>query len=287
MIQGNEPIDKEIAANGLRFHYREWGDASAPPVLIFHGITGHSREWDPLSAALADEFHVVAVDQRGHGTSDWASTYAAGEMAQDILGIIEELGLDAVRVVGHSMGAVNSYLFAAEHVDRVERLAVVDVSPDTFTAESEGTVREFLDYAAASSFGDPEEALVDWQQNSPLATEEGLRLYVEPNLRQREDGRWVWRFDARGLVSFIEELPPAEEQWEALGKIACPVLIIRGAESEFFSEAAARRLEVALPNARTVEIAGAGHDVHIDQPQRVVDAVRGFLTAGRASLVGR
>ena len=114
MTRVDRAVDKFIAANGLRFHYRESGSPDAPPLLILHSITGATPwEWDPLAASLADRFCVLAVDQRGHGASTWAPSYAPDRMVQDIAAIVAGLGLGPVTIVGHSMGAINGYLYAA------------------------------------------------------------------------------------------------------------------------------------------------------------------------------
>lgn len=107
---------------------------------------------------LADRFHAIAVDQRGHGASEYAESYDPREMADDIGEIMVALGLKRAWLVGHSMGALNSYLYAAEHPEAVERLVIVDAGPDTFTPESEAMLRDELAHWGESVFGDPEEA---------------------------------------------------------------------------------------------------------------------------------
>lgn len=75
--------DGYVSVNGLRFHYREWGDPAAPDVLILHGLTGHAWEFDGIAEQLSAHFHVVSLNQRGHGDSDWASTYLIEDMIDD------------------------------------------------------------------------------------------------------------------------------------------------------------------------------------------------------------
>jgi len=278
MTDATDTIDAEITANGLQFHYREWGDPNAPPVLILHGITGHSWEWDTVARALSSDFHVIALDQRGHGASDWTDSYAPEAMADDIGAVLAELGIGRVKLVGHSMGAINSYLFAGRNPRAVERLVIADVSPDSLTEDAEEMLRTALSAWAAASFTTPDDAFAEWRENSPLATDHGLRLYVNHNLTRRGDGRFVWRFDAARLSGFIDALPPAEEQWQAIRNVDCPVLVLRGGESDLFSHEAAGRLSQRLLYATLAEIPHAGHDIHIDRPDLTIQAIRGFLT---------
>jgi esterase len=270
--------DVEITANDLRFHGRVWGNAGAPGVLILHSLTGHAWEWDPLACALADQRYVIALDQRGHGASDRAADYAPQLMAADIMAILDSLHLGRVSIVGHSMGAVNGYLAAAERPASVERLVIIDVGPT-----SRQMVQQVLPSALQSweqaSFGAPDEALAEWLAINPRAREPAMRRYVMPNLVRGHDGRWRWRFHAAGLQSWVEQLHDESAQWEALRRITCQTLVIRAAESEALLAPDASRMIQQLRHGHLLEIPDAGHDVHIDQPEALVAAVRSFLTA--------
>jgi pimeloyl-ACP methyl ester carboxylesterase len=98
--------DTLVTANGLRLHVRQWGRVDASPVLLLHGLTGNAWEWDPIAASLANRYHVLAVDQRGHGASAWASDYAPDRMVEDIDAIVSAFGPGRLNIVGHSMGGI-------------------------------------------------------------------------------------------------------------------------------------------------------------------------------------
>jgi pimeloyl-ACP methyl ester carboxylesterase len=76
-------LDRSVDVNGINLHYVEWGDAGAPPLVLLHGITGHARTWDRLASGLVSRWHIIALDQRGHGDSDVApdGDYGVGPMA--------------------------------------------------------------------------------------------------------------------------------------------------------------------------------------------------------------
>jgi pimeloyl-ACP methyl ester carboxylesterase len=274
--------DRYVRANGLRFHYREWGAAGAPGLLVLHALSGQSWEWDPLAAALADRFRVIALDQRGHGASDWAADrdYAPERMAEDLAALVAALGLERVSIVGHSMGAINAYLLAGRRPALVERLVILDVGPDSLSsAWVLNTVPPALREWARAAYADREQVVAEWCAASPQADPAALRRYLLPNLRQRADGRWVWRFDAAGLRSYFERAPDPAAQWAALRRVAGPTLVVRAAHSAVLSAAAAERMVNELPRARLTVLPEAGHDLQIDQPEALVATVQAFLTA--------
>src|ERR1700730_4084768 len=132
MSPNSEPREGTLSPPGSRLHYLEWGDAKAPPLVLLHGITGHARTWDTLAVALADTWHVLTLDQRGHGDSDPApdGDYSVGAMADDLGAFADALGLSTFALLGLSMGGRVAMGFAGEHPQRVQRLVIVDIAPD-------------------------------------------------------------------------------------------------------------------------------------------------------------
>src|SRR5262245_26879452 len=124
--------DRTITLCGRRFHYTEWGEPTARPLIMLHGVTGHARTWDEEAALLAERYRVLALDQRGHGDSEPAADgdYTVAAMAADLTAFVDALGLDQVSVVGLSMGGRVAIAFAGQAPRRVERLVVVDIGPD-------------------------------------------------------------------------------------------------------------------------------------------------------------
>jgi pimeloyl-ACP methyl ester carboxylesterase len=269
-----------LPVNGLRLHYWEWGDPAAPPVLLLHGLPGNAAEWRTIALRLARRFRVLAVDQRGHGESAWAADYAPALMAEDVAAMIGALGTGPLPVVGHSMGGINSYLCAAAHPGLLTRLVIVDIGPGSCTPALDEAVRTGLRFFARAVYADPDEAVREWAAGNPRAREPELRHYIVHNLRRRDDGGWVWRFDAAHLESWLDQLPDHPTQWTALARVTCPVLVIRGAESEVLLPATAARMVEVLPDARLVEIPDGGHDLTVERPEPVAEAVAQFLAAG-------
>ena len=115
-------------SQGLRLHYIDWGNESAPPLILVHGGLDQSRSWDTVARALRATFHVVAPDLRGHGDSDWAtgSSYSLADHVYDLTCLIKSAGLEQAAIVGHSMGGMVSLTYAGAFPENVSRLVVLD-----------------------------------------------------------------------------------------------------------------------------------------------------------------
>lgn len=271
--------DRLVTARGLPFHLREWGEPGgpAPAVLLLHGLTGNAWEWDPIASALAHEHHVIALDQRGHGDSARADDYAAAEMAQDLAALVPALGLERPAIVGHSMGGVNGLLLAAAHPELVSRLAIVDIGPQSLAPDVGDAWAASLHAAAHATYATPEEAHAEWRARNPRAREQELMHFIVHNLRRGDDGRWRWRFDAAKLASFFTPAPTEQALWDALARVACPALVVRGRHSGVLSARTAARMADTLPDGRLVELADGAHDLTVEQPGALTDALAWFL----------
>jgi esterase len=274
--------DKTLALGGINFHYRDWGNSTSPSLVLLHGITSHSRTWDRFAPAMTDRYRVLALDQRGHGETDWTSHYSTKLMADDLGALAGDLALGRFALLGHSMGACNAYYFAAKHPDAVERLVIGDFGPDVVGSTAGGQVAARIQAAATASFGSVDEAVRLAVASNPRAAEEDVRHRVSANLKQRDDGRWVWRYDGAGLAAHgpADRMPSREEQWDIIARIACPTLIVRGAESDTLQRATAERMVEVIPNCRLVEVERAGHSIPLDNPTGWLEAVRPFLLEG-------
>ena len=118
-----------LLPDGTRIAYEEHGPPSAPPVVLLHGLGEGGVSWAAVAPRLAERHRVLALDLRGHGASDWPGSYALERMCDDVVGVLDALGLDVVVLVGHSLGGVVAYLVAFAHPERVARLVVEDAPP--------------------------------------------------------------------------------------------------------------------------------------------------------------
>src|SRR5205085_8668122 len=109
-----------------RLHYLDWGEAGNPPFVLLHGFSAMARYFDGFAAHARRHFHVYALDQRGHGESDWADSYEPDDMSNDLAEFVDQLGLDRFVLLGHSMGGGVSFRYPADHLERVVRLLILD-----------------------------------------------------------------------------------------------------------------------------------------------------------------
>ena len=277
MTTGTEVQDKTVTLNGLRFHYRDWGNEGAQPLVLLHGFTGHARSWDTFARAMRDRYRVLALDQRGHGETEWAQEYGPERMVEDVDAFVRELGLRRFALLGLSMGGRNAYTYTALHPEEVERLVIVDIGPEIVPT---GAERIRTGVQARDVFDDPEEAFRAARAANPRAPDDELRHRTLNNLMQTDDGRWTWRYD-KALRSPDRPLarPAPEATWALLPRITCPTLLVRGAESDVLSRETAERMVRTIPNCRLVEVPNAGHSVPLENPSGFIAAVSEFLRA--------
>jgi len=272
--------DRTLKLNGLQFHYRDWGNEEAQALLLLHGFTGHARTWDTFARAMCDRYHVVALDQRGHGDSDWAKdgAYRPDDHARDIHAVHDRLGLRAVVLIGLSMGGRNSIALTAAHPAKVEKLVNVDIGPDIDPRGAARIAR--MAGEAPEDFGSVDEAVAYLRQHVTLkstAAEAALRHRVEHGVKKRPDGRYTWKYDGFLRDQRRQGTVPPIDLWPAVRKITAPTLIVRGSESDVFSLETAKRMLELIPGSQLVEIPGAGHSVPAEAPEAFERAVRQFL----------
>lgn len=269
--------DRTLGLNGLNFHYRDWGNEGAQALVLLHGFTGHARTWDTFARAMCDRYHVLALDQRGHGESDWATDYGPERGVEDIDAFVRALGLRRFALLGLSMGGRHAYSYAATHngPETVERLVIVDIGPEIGGA---GSRRIQAGTQAPDLFDTPEDAVRQARAANPRAPDDELRHRFLNNLKQTEDGRWTWRWD-KALRAPGRQLarPNPDEAWAQLKQITAPTLLVRGAESDVLSRETAWRMLREIPDCRLVTVPNSGHSVPLDNPSGFIAAVQPFL----------
>lgn len=270
--------DRYVHANGLRFHYLDWGNPEKPPMVLLHGVGQTCHTWDLFAAAMSPHFHVMAFDQRGHGDTDWApdKDYSRAAMVRDALAFTGALGLDRFFLIGMSMGGANSLSFTAQYPEKVEALVVVDIGP---RVESKGVqhIRDFMaTYREFESLDEAVEAIHRFNPRRPL--EIIRRFTVVYNLKQLPNGKWTWKYDpyfSQGHRPL--DLKKMQEELAAdVARIRCPTLVVKGAESDVFSLEGAKALQEAIPGAEFALVPGAGHSVMGDNPPGFEAVVRAF-----------
>ncbi len=282
--RGLEPVlpiscySRNVVSGGLRFHLLEWGDASKPAMLMLHGGNQTAHVWDMVAATLCHDFQIFAVDQRGHGDSEWPrdGEMSTELMANDVLGVIRALGLERPNIVGHSMGGRTALSLVTRH-DVAKRLVLVDTGPES-ALEGRQQIVEFV--RSTREFDSVEDYVARVQEREPDRSEERILRTMRFNLMQRSDGKLVSKQYPRlgNSGAPLPARPPISP--EELAGVSCPVLLIRGEESPLIKSDAAERFIACLPNARLETVAGAGHNVHTQKTQEFLDLLLPFLCEG-------
>jgi pimeloyl-ACP methyl ester carboxylesterase len=270
---------RSLQVGGLALHALEWGEPGRPALCFLHGGSAHAHWFDAVVPAFVDRYHVLSLDQRGHGASQWAAdqAYATENFAHDLVGVMDALGWPRMTVIGHSMGGHNAMAFAAWHPERVDRLVVVDSRP-AIPAErlqnmhrrgDRGPMRhETLDSALKSFRLLPRETVTDPRLLEHLA---------RAGITERE-GRFLYRFDPA-----CNGRRRPTDGWALLDRITAPTLLVRGEHSPILPREMAADMLARLAHARLVEIPGTYHHLVLDAPGASARALEDFLSQPTSS----
>jgi esterase len=279
MTKGIAATSEYVRLGGLKAHFLQWGDRGNPPVVMLHGLRSYAATWEPLAQELARDHWVLALDFRGRGASDWdpARRYFTDTYVADVEEWVHQLGLGTFTLVGHSMGGTIGYVYAARHPDQVTRLVVEDIGPGSSTS-TEGAERVRREMTSTPELFASREAAGDfWRRARPGMPEAAIESRLEHTLDQTDEG-WVWRFDRAGIAEARLRGDPAQgiDLWSCVESLCCPTLVVRGADSDFLSEATCAEMARRQPLLRWQTIEAAGHYVHDDNPADYIDLVSRF-----------
>ncbi len=246
-----KPTSKRLpGADGLTLHALEWS-ATGVPLVLLHGFGNEAHFWDDLAPALAPYYRTIAIDLRGHGDSDRdpEARYDHLSMARDLEALTETLGISRLALIGHSLGGRVALRFAGRNPDRLAGLVLVDSGPDL---DARGTTRIRLDTSQQEpTFGSVEEYAQLLHRIYPAARPGSLARLAQTGVRETSDGRYERKLDPalfrrQAKTSEKERRAWAETEskalWQALGRIECPTLVVRGAASDVLSADVADRM---------------------------------------------
>jgi pimeloyl-ACP methyl ester carboxylesterase len=277
-------VEREFSVRGRAIAARCWHDPALPPLLALHGWQDNAATFDRL-APLLPEFHVVAIDFAGHGLSAWRPDgvrYHMLDHVDDVLAVADQLGLERFSLLGHSMGAAISLLFASALPERVARLLLIDgigpwaAAPEEAPEVLREALLEWRGFTPREErvFATFEEAVAARQRGFTPLSAEASRLLCTRGVKAVPGG-YAWTLDRR--VRHHGSLRMSEEQARAfLAQVAAPVLLVRalpgwpGAEEMFSGR---------WPLLRDGELCGlpGSHHLHLEeQVAEVAQAIRNF-----------
>lgn len=276
-----EQRDFTLSHDGLRFHVTEWGPDAGRPVVMLHGIRGFGATFSGVAQALQPDVRVIAFDQRGRGESDWdpQRRYFTDTYVSDLAAIVDALALPRFDLLGHSMGGINAIVYASRHPERVRKLVIEDAGPGAFES-SPGAARIRQELASTpEGFGSWEAASAFMRELRPSVTEDARQQRLHSMLKPVAGGGFTWRYDHAGIAATRLHPDPAHvvDLRPHVAAIACDTLLLRGGRTDYLQPAMAQAMCELNPRIQCLEIAGAGHYIHDDQPAAFNEAVRQFL----------
>jgi len=284
------PTSQTFISQRLRLNYFDWGNHEKTPLVLVHGGRDHARSWDWTAEALADDWHVVAMDHRGHGDSDWVSdgNYNVNDMVYDLAQLIHQLGRGPVTIVSHSMGGNVSLRYAGMFPDMVTKIVAIEglgPSPDRQTELRQTPyperMREWIEKKRKAAGRTPrkydsiEAAFARMIEENSYLTEDQARHLTLHGVNRNEDGTYSWKFDPHLNVWSVEDIADhfLEATW---GAIQCPALLLYGADSWASNPERDGRIK-HFNTASVIEFEKAGHWLHHDQFDRFMGVLHDFL----------
>lgn len=272
-----KPSDHFIDINGLSIHYLDWGGSSSRNLLLVHGQGGNAHNWDFIAQELRHDFRIIAIDQRGHGDSSHTRDgYAVTAFASDLAAFADAIGIVPYDYVGASLGARNAIAYAGDHTHHLKHLVCLDYGPEMSVTSARKQIggmnrrplgwRSIDEYVEHSAQANPKPS-ADYHRNSAL---HGLRLNYAGKYVSKHDPDLFWINGSFGA----KEVPLLWDQW---AKITCPILEMKGAESDFLSPQILERMQALQPTMQFVEVPDSGHPIAADNPQFLIAQLQHFL----------
>jgi pimeloyl-ACP methyl ester carboxylesterase len=286
-----EPRHRTIDSQGLPIHVLEWGEPAGEPILLVHGFLDQAESWKLLVRELflrtEKPLWIIAPDCRGHGDSGWVGAggyYHFPDYVYDLACIIETLESERLMLVGHSMGGTISFLYSGVFPSRIAKLVLIEGIGPIGMEFSDAPVRlghwisevrargrsHFREYTST------EAGASQLRQTNPRLREDFALQLARSGMKRNDRGKWVWKFDPLHRTSAPQPFYTAQAL-EFLRRISCPVLIVNGRESRQTRRTDKQQRYDALRDHRIVEIEGAGHMVHQDNPARLAELLARFL----------
>jgi len=275
------PDSKFFDTNDLRLHYLEWGRQDKQPILLLHGFMGHAHVWDEFCLEFRDDYHIISLDQRGHGDSGHSTNlaYGIGDHFTDITRLVEFLGFDSMILIGHSMGGRNALFYTACHPEKVGRLVVVD----SRLFATEISSRAFLQLLSgfplkAEALEEVAEAI---KELYPILPQWVARDIAKHGYKRIEREGYVPKYDIVMALQCQKSNFSFENLLPFLKNIICPTLLIRGENSSFLSKEDAAKFVDYLPDGNLKEIKHSTHMPAQENPGEFKKVIWEFLKSGK------
>jgi pimeloyl-ACP methyl ester carboxylesterase len=284
----SEPASKFYYSQRLRLHYVDWGNPSAPPLILVHGGRDHCRSWDFVARRLKDRWHVLAVDLRGHGDSNWSdgAGYSMLNYVYDLARLIEAEGVERPVIVAHSLGGSVTMRYTGVYPETVRAVVAIEgLGPRTHIEREQMPIAErvskWMEHARDMAtwqikhYASLDDALVRMREAHPRYPLELAVHLTRHGMTRHEDGTYTWKYD-----HYIRSFPPNDIRHDELrqlwARIICPVLLVGGGESWHIDPNEDERTKF-FRDAEVAFFPKANHWVHHDQFEAFMARLEQFL----------
>ncbi|MDQ2064776.1 alpha/beta fold hydrolase [Xinfangfangia sp. CPCC 101601] len=252
-------------------HHPATAGATAPPLVIAHGLFGSARNWGVVARRLADTRDVIAVDMRNHGESPRFASHSYIDMAADLAEVVAMVGGE-VDILGHSMGGKAVMQLALTAPQGLRRIIVADIAPVAYNHDQAPNARAMmgLDLTDLNSRAEADRRL------ALTIDEPGLRAFFLQSLDLKAEGGPRWRLNLPVLEA---EMPKIVGWPGTLGQFEGAALFLTGAESHYVRPEHREHIRALFPKARFAKLPGAGHLLHAEKPREFEETLRVFLNA--------
>lgn len=274
LLQPAPSTSRLIDANGVRLHLLDYGGEGKRPLLCLHGGGAHAHWFDFVASAFTADFHVLSLDQRGHGDSAWAEPpeYNYDNFIEDLQAIVKQLDPKGIALMGHSMGGMISLMHTSRYPASVRGLVIIDstmnISPDFHAAMKQRGSHPGKAYASQEAY------VADFRlrPEKTMARPEVLRHVAMHATRQFEESVWRHKIDRRimGNRTATDGVP----LWS---RVTMPALLIKAGMSERVSPPIIAGIRANCPHVELVEVPDSEHHVTLDNPAGLRPVVSAFL----------
>jgi len=254
----------------MKLFHRKFGDGKGKKILILHGLFGSSDNWTTFARMLGNKgYDVTLADLRNHGRSPHAIDMNYGLMAEDVSELIEDININGCILAGHSMGGKTAMKCAFNNPHLISKLIVIDIAPRYYPLHHQQILETLnaVDFEKIKTRGEADDFVA---KGIP---DESTRQFLLKNLYWEEDHSLNWRFNLKSITTNIETVG---EAIYPKSKFDVPTLFIRGEKSDYITYDDERDIFDHFENVEVATIKDAGHWIHAEKPQELVESVIKF-----------
>lgn len=253
----------------MKLFFRRLGEG--PPLIILHGLLGASDNWLSIARELAGSHTIFLPDLRNHGRSPHSREFSYEAMAMDVNEFMLDHGLRDVILAGHSMGGKVAMNLALDYPHKIKKLIVADIAPKPYPLPYFANIIRTLMSADLGGVKNRAEAE---RMISGEIPEKGVRSFLLKNLARDRRGGFTWKVNLPALYENAEKIAG---EIERPGTYPHPALFLRGENSNYITGADFPLIKAKFPRAQILAVPGAGHWIHADAPEQVLEMFREFI----------